>query len=128
MRLFFFFVKIWFCFVDCTAVARSFLQVAATEEVASPLRVVQIEGISMILLIIAMDTTRPGHLDPPRPPRRLLDPPRPPRSRLDPSRPPRRCLAQPNSLASVSSRLVPWPIFRTLLETWNGLALCPRRS
>ncbi|CAL9019792.1 unnamed protein product [Prunus brigantina] len=50
MRLFFFFVKIWFCFVDCTAVARSFLQVAATEEVASPLRVVQIEGISMILV------------------------------------------------------------------------------
>ncbi|CAL8107308.1 unnamed protein product [Prunus armeniaca] len=64
---------------------------------------------------------RIGRLDPSRPPRRRLDPSRPPRCRLDPSRP-------PNSLALVSSRLVPRPIFRTLLETWNGLALCPRRS
>jgi translation initiation factor 3 subunit H len=31
--------------VFCAAMARSFLQVAATEEVAPPLRAVQIEGL-----------------------------------------------------------------------------------
>ena len=36
----------------CLAVARSFLQVAATEEVASPLRVVQIEGLVISLSLV----------------------------------------------------------------------------
>ncbi|MBA0660373.1 hypothetical protein Goklo_012394 [Gossypium klotzschianum] len=37
------------------SMARSFLQVAATEEVASPLRVVQIEGLVLFRQLLGLD-------------------------------------------------------------------------
>ena len=47
-------INLWYFDVLMAAMARSFLQVASTEEVAPPLRVVQIEGLVVSLSLHAL--------------------------------------------------------------------------